>query len=612
MAKSSPEKKSTVILTHVIPTLGNIQVKLFEPAASIYRVFADREISRLRNLLQLGQLSQIHSGAHHTRWDYIMLKLYLLSKFHHCPGIGLASEVPVLSLDSGTKAIQAYSLLRNFGHLDGCFETERVVLEACINNSHAKKMLLRLVPTDFKSWAAELIADEKIFQFYQLLSVIFIEHSPEFDEHSELKEKCLRIMHKFLIKGDNRIEILKDRHRKIRTLAYLALDMHYAPVGLEFNLGSILVAAEEFGPKIFRSSTSGFKYLSTHIMNYVTDTIYTSPDATWAFAEFHRRAYRRILNRLKRPKNTNTYFNYLTELKTKAPNYNPRERPVYMKLVFPQRFRPLNTNQLKKPITKTKELASQLKISIKTDIGMVSSPTGEIKHSYIYFSEEAMHRSGEISRRYKALSEELATISEADTKFNRKQKWPEYILSRHLTESLDSLFRSILYLITNNQYEIMLERNGIPVWISGICCSSRPKAEERVQKIIKSGLLKNLSSERMAELECVLPTIRKTSRGTIIACFSNIKILRKAKLRETGQEYEAAEIDSAVIVANAWHTKLIIIESKNQRSSSAASARKQLQELIDRKIIMAEPFKSGIEDIEEIPNKGAFLPIRLP
>jgi len=113
LSKNTTSGNSPVALVQVIPPLGKIQVGLFEPAASIYKVFQDKEIKRLRRLPQLGQLTHIHSGAHHTRWDYIMLQLYLLKVFkEHSPGAGLASEVPCLGLGSGCQALQAYILLR--------------------------------------------------------------------------------------------------------------------------------------------------------------------------------------------------------------------------------------------------------------------------------------------------------------------------------------------------------------------------------------------------------------------------------------------------------------------------------------------------------------------
>ena len=608
MAKSSPEKKSTVILTHVIPTLGNIQVELFEPAASIYRVFQAKEIKRLRGLLQLGQLTHIHSGAHHTRWDYIMLQLYLLKVFKEsATGAGLASEVPCLGLSSGCQALQAYILLRNFGHLEGIFETERLLLEACLDNTAAKNMLLNLVPAEFKDWGESLIKDEKIFNFYQLLAIIFIAKGRESKQHRSLRKTSLHLLHKFLVESDARIEILKQRHREIRTLAYLALDLHYAPVGVELNLGSIVLAAREFGQKIFGSSMSKFQDLNSHILQYIEDTVYRSQYASWVFAEFRRKAYPKVLENLKRLRTQKSYFQYIEGLKRNVPSFKLRQPPVYTKFFWGSSS-PFGKQE--KAISKARQLAQRFNID-KADLILAPVPSKKPSHVYIYYPAESIKKPEEIAHRYKVMSEEVAAIIEKDNPKRRRRSIGLPYLAKEVCDSLDSMFKSIFYLLTKNEYEVILERTGLHERLSWVCSGTKTAALENMQYIFKSAPL-FVGKEKQVELECVRATIEKIYGGTIAACFSNIKLYRKPQFRKQDEEYEAAEIDGAVIVTNAWHTKLIIIESKNQRSSSAASARKQLQELIDRKIIIAKPFKSGIEDIEEIPNKGAFLPIRLP
>lgn len=600
---------SRISLKQVIPTLGKVHVELFEPAASIYKVCRDREIKRLRGLLQLGQLSHIHSGAHHTRWDYIMLKLYLLRVFkENCPGAGLSSEVPSLGLTSGCQALQAYILLRNFGHLEGCFETERLVLEACITSAHARKMLLGLVPDRFKSWAKELIETESLFRFYQLLAVIFVAHGPEFRNSPELQAQSSELLYKFLVKPDNRIQVLKDRHREIRTLAYLALDTHYAPVGVEFNLGSILVAAREFGQRIFATSTSPFQNLNLHIMTYVEDVVYRSPHATWLFAEFRRSVYPKILRRLNRLRTQNGYFQYLEELRREVPDFKHRSRPVFTKLLLDSPFR---YTQREKAITKSKELASKFLIP-DSHLGLAALPSRRPSHVYVYYPSGVLKEKGQIAHRYKVILEELALIRKNNARDLKGRGRPSFVLERNVSTSLYSLFRSVLYLLTGNKYEIILERAGIPIWLSGICSQSKPKAQQQLRAILKSPYMGRLPKDRLSELQCILATIPKTSGGTTSACLSNIKVLRKPEFMNQGDEYEVAEIDAAVLVANAWHTKLFLVESKKQRAGSAAAARKQLKSLIEEKIQIGPAFAPGIENIVEIPNKGAFLPIKLP
>lgn len=597
------------LLTHVFPTLGKIQVELFGLAAQIYKEFQKKEIKRLRCLLQLGKLAQIHSAAHHTRWDYIMLKLYLLKVFSTCPGYGLGNEVPTLNLRSGQEALQAYSLLRNFGHLNGCFETERLVLEACSRKKMCRQRLISLAPKDFRDWAKEIIDAERIFQFYQLLSVVFVANSSEFQESKELQKRCLDLLYKFLIEGDGRIQILKERHKQIRTLAYLSLDMHYAPIGIELNLGAIIASSKEFGHKIFSSSTSGFKNLNLHIDSYVNDTVYMSPDAAWAFAEFRNQTFRKFLNKIKRLKTKKQYLECLENLKRDSPHFEPRKRPVYTKFALRQAFK---LPQRDEPISIANKLAEDFMMNDAEHLGLVSRPSGEISHAFIYHPVNLSKVPGLIAYRYRIISEKLAKINAVNARSNKKQGWPHFILSKNFSVSLDSLFRSVLYLITNDKYEIVLERTGVPDWCSGICSKGKHNAELLSLKILRSPFLKRLPPYRRAEIECVTESIAKASGGTISACFSNIKILRKPEFRKTSEEYEVAELDGAVLVTNCWHTKLMLVESKKQRSGGLAAARKKLQSLFRERVNLHKAFTSGIEDVIEIPKRGAFLPIRLP
>jgi hypothetical protein len=592
MAESSPEKTLTVTVTHMIPTIGKIEVELFEPAASIYSVFEKTEIKRLQNLSQLGQLIRIHSGAHHTRWDYVMLKLYLLKVFKQfCHGAGLSSEVPSLKLKSGCQAIQAYSLLRNFGHLEGCFETERVVLEICATNARARRNLLGLVPPAFKSWAKDIIEKEQILQFYQLLSVVFTEHSTELQGLPELKQTCLDLLHRFLVKSDNRVHTLKARHREIRTLAYLTLDMHYTPVGLEFNLGSILIAAKEFGQKLFGSSLSRFQRLNTHITNYVSEAVYMSPDSTWAFLEFRNKVYSRYLNRLGRYKTSRPLLLYLRNLKYRTLDWELRKRPVYTTICYPVSFRSVWPEKV---ISKTKELSTRLRIGNRTRIGLVALPSQGVSRAYIYHAPPTSNDC-DIHERFRLLMHEVCALCESSRRLNRKRGLPSFIVSRNAWSTLDSLFRSVLYLATSDEYEIVLERTGVPNWLSGVCCDSRPKAEKEIRKVFKSGQLSGLPNARRAELECVLCTTIESSGGFTAACLSNIKILRKAEFAEPASEYEAAEIDGAVLSGNKRHTKLYLVESKKQHARSSSAARKQLEALFSKKVDLAQSFQPGVE-----------------
>jgi len=603
MQNNATALNPSVRLTQAIPHLGEIQVDLLEPAASIYNAYKENEIRRLQGLMQLGLLSRIHSGAHHTRWDYIMLKLYLLKTFKDaCVGSGLSSEVPCLNLDSGDKAIQAYILLRNYGHLKGCFETERLVLECCIEHARVRDMLLKLTPHGFKEWGMQLIADESIFKFYQLLAVIFIANGSEFKKEDKLKKECLKLLYRFLVEPDNRIQILKDRHREIRTLAYLALDMHYAVTGLEFNLGAILLGAKEFGRKMFTSSESSFQILTRQIDSYIGDTVYRTSDATWLFVEYRRKMYLRISRPMLRFSTSRGFFQFLKRLKWKVYDFNPNTRPVYAKLLLGtyDEYR-----EPDKTITQTRTLADRLKIQ-PIGLGLACVPSRTPSHIYIFFRPNIIRQRRGIAQTYRLILEELVTSRDAVYRGHKPVVSTPF---REISISLDSVFRSILYLLTNDEYEIVIDRAGLHTMFKAVCERGKGEALRRMSSILR--MFKSLPRSRKAELECIAAAVRKAYGGTIALCLSNIKILRKPQYRQENEEYEATEIDGAILIANKLHTKLLLVESKTTHRNRTTAARRQLENLYTQKVRFTEAFKDGIEEAVLLPGRGAYLPIRL-
>jgi len=135
---------------------------------------------------------------------------------------------------------------------------------------------------------------------------------------------------------------------------------------------------------------------------------------------------------------------------------------------------------------------------------------------------------------------------------------------------------------------------------------------QQISGMLRLPFVATLPRSRMAEIKCVQAGVNKIYGGIMAACLSDIKFLRKSEFRKEGEEYEAAEIDGAIIVANKWHTKLILIESKKSQRGVVPKAIQQLELLVREKINIAAKFKLGIEKAIGLPRRGAFLSIRLP
>src|SRR5690606_1417634 len=75
-------------------------------------------------------------------------------------------------------------------------------------------------------------------------------------------------------------EVLKifDLYSKIRTLAYLTLDSHYAPVPFSLNLASILINFSSFHEDLFFKNSS-YQLALSELEKVLQHTVYMSADA---------------------------------------------------------------------------------------------------------------------------------------------------------------------------------------------------------------------------------------------------------------------------------------------------------------------------------------------
>jgi hypothetical protein len=94
--------------------------------------------------------------------------------------------------------------------------------------------------------------------------------------------------------------------------------------------------------------------------------------------------------------------------------------------------------------------------------------------AYVYHPKEAIKEKGEIARRLDTISKEITRQEESSIRPFRETTVPMFFGFRRFSETVESLFRSALYLLTGDSYEIVLETAGIPAELQAICLRSKP------------------------------------------------------------------------------------------------------------------------------------------
>lgn len=66
-------------ISYYVPQLGKVTVKLCEfPSKCYYLLEKEGAINRMNEIDQLGVIRSVYAGAHHPRWEYVMVQLTLV------------------------------------------------------------------------------------------------------------------------------------------------------------------------------------------------------------------------------------------------------------------------------------------------------------------------------------------------------------------------------------------------------------------------------------------------------------------------------------------------------------------------------------------------------
>ncbi|WP_269851707.1 hypothetical protein [Methanosarcina horonobensis] len=141
-------------LKYHVPGLGELKSDLYENSSKAYNLLKENgHIDRLKSIDQLGVIRNVYEGAHHSRWEYVMLQLGVLHRlnttdfdlgFKPSKGTGLSSNVSIgNNKPTYFEIIQMWILLLNMGHLPGTFSSEKALIKCIKEDSKLQKNCLR-------------------------------------------------------------------------------------------------------------------------------------------------------------------------------------------------------------------------------------------------------------------------------------------------------------------------------------------------------------------------------------------------------------------------------------------------------------------------------------
>ena len=259
-------------INYFVPQLGNITTKLYKYSGHTYEILDNyNHIDRMRQIHQLGVIRNVFEGAHHSRWEYVMVQLgiiYKLSTFKDIQktklarGLGLSAKLDVLEhAPSGADILQMWVLLFNAGHLPGTFATEKGLFQLSIENQNFNNMIKRGISSSpiMLEYFTKLKTQENIYGFHKILSYFHLQRYKRYTcsddaitDLIQLLSKIIELYHEPYENSTEKIRRLKKVFHRIRQVSYLFLDSQYGPIPFDFNLGAIFFNLEDYIATIFQ------------------------------------------------------------------------------------------------------------------------------------------------------------------------------------------------------------------------------------------------------------------------------------------------------------------------------------------------------------------------
>jgi hypothetical protein len=169
------------------PDLGKVEITLQKESAEIYRFLKESwfikggkgsGIGHFERLDQLGALRAVHKSAYHSRWEYMVLQMYLIQQLKAASAFGFSTSIPLTRrhiVTSLEELLKSWVLLNNYGHLLDTFEAERVWLELIFEESELSRAFISCMPDGLSTKFAErILRQEDIYHFHHLIALALL------------------------------------------------------------------------------------------------------------------------------------------------------------------------------------------------------------------------------------------------------------------------------------------------------------------------------------------------------------------------------------------------------------------------------------------------------
>lgn len=582
--------KETITLEYHVPQLGKVTARLYPSAAESYRLLDHySHIDRMREIDQLGVIRNVYEGAHHSRWEYVMVQLGLI---HHLStlkdeetgvkvtsGMGLTSEnIGILDRrPSGTEILQIWALLFNAGHLPGTFATERALLRRCKEDSDLRRTIYNGLPQQqrIRDYFKNILEEENIYSFPKILTYFHIERYRRYQSNIPTFVDFLHGIINFYIfeseEHEEKQNNLKNLFRRIRQMSYLFLDSQYTPVPLDFNLSTIFLNLPDYLTVLFKERDSSIIRTLDSFESFLSINMYHSADSVRAVGA-HVKRIEQMIDKHKEEKELTKITMLHKYLMEDYGKFQPEHKDwggalnIHVLFEIPP-FPPL-ISAYKKHISYDIEENWNNKYGTRScQLTFQPGPTSE--HMAITLS---FFPKSQIQANVKIIGNFLKDMINLNNDIKSEIKEYDFIIDDIFQKPYRELSLSTFEYVTDEKLSFEF-KNDSPVWISMLPVKGSKKAANMIKDISKDA---DSTNSRVHELKTLQNSLHDLKhRSELLLSLSQILVYDHERKHLT-------DIDGFGLGFKNGNLGVLLVEAKDQKRGSQSASKNQLEETLKK------------------------------
>lgn len=305
---------SRIIISHEISRIGKIDIPLYECSTIFYNFLTEYKIIDYLNYVDhLGYISYSHTGTKHSRWDYVMLQFFLLSKLNNSYfDLGLNSNSKISKNNSkkvsGIEALQIFILFSNIGHIKGTIASESGLFEILLKNKKRRELFLKEINKIdlLKNYANKIFKEFNYYKFNHLIAFNFL-------LNNNVNSDILDIIIDFLENDKSSEKTQKNIYlfNQIRQIAFIYLDSNNSDFPFQIEINKILINIYNY-KTLFNYSSKEYKSFLDAIEKDLTKKLYLSEKSLLTYCGY-KPLYSELLKKeLNKKKKSFKLENFLT------------------------------------------------------------------------------------------------------------------------------------------------------------------------------------------------------------------------------------------------------------------------------------------------------------